>query len=137
MAGAHRGKESFHFGFDALVALAQEGPAKANVVLSPASLIEALGLVDLGASPELHTALIKLLRLDPNDKEATSGLRRSVAPLFQQGRVGYPLWVLRLFRLTRPRSCVHPLRLRSGRREPCWKAAAYQILQPCSALTVW
>ncbi len=90
MAGAHGEKESFHFGFDALVALAQKGPAKANLVLSPASLIEALGLVDLGASPELHTALIKLLRLDPNDKEATSGLRRSVAPLFQQGRVAVP-----------------------------------------------
>ena len=90
MAGAHGGKESFHFGFDALVALAQQGPAKVNVVLSPASLIEALGLVDLGASPELHTALVKLLRLDPNDKEAISGLRRSVAPLFQQSRAAVP-----------------------------------------------
>lgn len=84
MSAGPRGLESFRFGFDALDALAATGARQGTLALSPASLMQALALVDLGASPRLHGALLKLLRLDPHDRDAMLRLRGSLAPLFRQ-----------------------------------------------------
>ena len=56
---------SANFGFDLLSALGKTGAGEPNLVVSPASLAAAFSLLDLGASPKLHAALLKTLR----DKE--------------------------------------------------------------------
>ena len=67
---------SARLGFDLLTQLAKAKGADPNPVVSPASLTVALAVLDLGASPKFHVALVKTLRLDGTGNSGDlSGLR--------------------------------------------------------------
>ena len=75
---------SARFGFDLLVALGKTAAGEPNLAVSPASLAAAFALLDLGASPKLHAALLKTLRLEGLASAATaaSGLSgRGAGPM--------------------------------------------------------
>jgi serine protease inhibitor len=83
---------SARLGFDLLTQLAKAKGADPNPVVSPASLTAALAVLDLGASPKFHVALVKTLRLDGTGNSGDlSGLRASLVPLIDGSKADGPL----------------------------------------------
>lgn len=81
---------SARFGFDLIAALGKAAPGEANLVASPASIAAAFALLDLGASPKLHAALLKTLGLTGKAADFQA-LRKSLAPLIAGGKPDSPL----------------------------------------------
>lgn len=83
---------SARLGFDLLTEMGKADGANPNPVVSPASLAAAFSVLDLGASPKFHTALLKTLRLDGVKKGSDfAELRASLAPLLGRGKADSPL----------------------------------------------
>ena len=70
---------STRFGLDLLNEIAKQSGVETNLVISPASIMAAFSLVDIGAGTELHAVLGKLFHLD--GAADLNGLRRSLAAL--------------------------------------------------------
>jgi serine protease inhibitor len=83
---------SARFGFDLLVQIGKAGGTDPNPVVSPASLAAAFSVLDLGASPKFHTALLKTLRLDGVKKGGDfSTLRQALVHLIAGSKAEAPL----------------------------------------------
>ena len=82
---------SARLGFDVLSEIAKAEGAGANPAVSPASIGAAFCLIDLGASPKLHAAMQKTLRLDAKKGADLVALRQSLAPLIAGGKADAPL----------------------------------------------
>ena len=81
---------SARFGFDLLVALGKTASGEPNLAVSPASLAAAFALLDLGASPKLHAALLKTLRLEGKAGDFAK-LRQALSPLIAGSKDESPL----------------------------------------------
>lgn len=91
-AGATVSEASARFGFDLLSQMSKAGGTDPNPTVSPASLAAAFSVLDLGASPKFHTALLKTLRLDGARKGGDfPALRTALAPLIAGGKPDAPL----------------------------------------------
>ncbi|GLS23302.1 serine protease inhibitor [Labrys miyagiensis] len=83
---------SARLGFDLLSQLGKGKGNDPNPVVSPASLTAALAVLDLGASPKFHAALVKTLRLDTvGDSGDLKSLRASLVPLIDGSKADGPL----------------------------------------------
>ncbi|WP_413991336.1 serpin family protein [Labrys okinawensis] len=83
---------SARLGFDLLGQFGKSKGSDPNPVVSPASLTAALAVLDLGASPKFHAALVKTLRLDGvGDSGDLKSLRASLVPLIDGSKADGPL----------------------------------------------
>lgn len=88
-ASSPASQASARLGFDLMSALGKAA-GEPNLVVSPASLTAAFSLLDLGASPKLHAALLKTLRLGGKAGDLAK-LSPALAPLIAGGGPDSPL----------------------------------------------